>query len=56
MNEEEYVELNRLLAKLRVKALKDTSDPLMTIAEKERKLKTVRVIDFLRKTVEPQIN
>ncbi len=51
MEEKEYIELNTLLAKLRVNCLKEVGKPELTSSERERNYKLVRNIDYIRRTM-----
>ena len=49
MEEKEYIELNTLLAKLRVICLKEIGMPELTASDREKNYKLVRNIDYIRK-------
>lgn len=49
MEEQDYIELNTLLAKLRVVCFKEIGNPDLTTKERERNYKLVRNIDSIRK-------
>lgn len=49
MEEQDYVQLNTLLAKLRAICLKEMCDPNITTSGREQNLKLVRNIDNIRK-------
>lgn len=49
MEEQDYIELNTLLAKLRVYCLKEIGNPEITTSGREQNLKLVRNIDNIRK-------
>lgn len=48
MEEKDYVELQMLLAKLRVICLKETGNPNIKAKEREKQIKLVRSIDNIR--------
>lgn len=49
MNEQDYVELNTLLAKLRIICFKRIGNPDTDVKEREKNYKLVRNIDNIRK-------
>lgn len=49
MNEQDYVELNTLLAKLRIICFKEIGNPNTDVKEREKNYKLVRNIDNIRK-------
>ena len=49
MNEQDYVELNTLLAKLRIVCFKEIGNPNTDVKEREKNYKLVRNIDNIRK-------
>ena len=51
MEEQDYIELNTLLAKLRVVCFKEIGNLETTTPERERNLKLVRNIDNIRRQI-----
>lgn len=49
MEEQEYIELQNLLTKLRVFLLKQISDPHLVLKSRDMNIKMIRSIDNLRK-------
>ena len=49
MNEQDYVELNTLLAKLRIICFKEIGNPNTDVKVREKNYKLVRNIDNIRK-------
>ena len=49
MEEQDYIELNTLLAKLRVVCFKEIGNPETTTPERERNFKLIRNIDNIRR-------
>lgn len=56
MDENDYIELQTLLAKLRVVAMKEMADPNVITKIKQKDLKIVRNIDYLRNNAILHIN
>ena len=56
MDENDYIELQTLLAKLRVVAMKEMADPNVITKVKQKDLKIVRNIDYLRNNAILHIN
>ncbi len=48
MEEDEYIELQTLLAKFRIVAMKEMGDAKTTTKTREKDLKIIRHIDYLR--------
>lgn len=48
MEEQDYIELQTLLAKLRVSCLKEIGNPEIESSERERNFKMIRYIDHVR--------
>lgn len=48
MDEKDYIELQTLLVKLRVVALKEISDPNLIPKFRDRDMKIIRYVDWLR--------
>lgn len=48
MDEKDYIELQTLLVKLRVAALKEISDPNLIPKFRDRDMKIIRYVDWLR--------
>lgn len=48
MEEQDYIELQTLLAKLRVSCLKEIGNPDIESSERERNFKMIRYIDHIR--------
>ena len=55
MDEDDYIELQTLLLKLRVVYLKEISNPNTKTKVMEKDMQIIRKIDYLRKNVEPYI-
>lgn len=51
MNEDDYVELQTLLAKLRVVAMKQMGHSDTPVKNREKALKIIRYIDFLKNNI-----
>ncbi len=49
MEEQDYIELNTLLAKLRVFCFKEIGNPDTITSEREKNYRLVRNIDYIRK-------
>lgn len=48
MDEKDYIELQTLLVKLRIAALKEISDPNLIPKFRDRDMKIIRYVDWLR--------
>ena len=48
MDEKDYIELQTLLVKLRVIALKEISNPNLTAQIRDKDMKIIRYVDWLR--------
>ncbi len=55
MDEKDYIELQTLLVKLRVAALKEISDPNLIPKFRDRDMKIIRYVDWLRNNTILQI-
>ena len=55
MEEQDYIELNTLLAKLRVVCFKKIGNPDTSTSERERNYRLVRNIDNIRKQISLKI-
>lgn len=55
MKEEEYIELQNLLIRLRVKQLKEYSNNKNDITERRKAIRNIRAIDLLRKNIELEL-
>lgn len=48
MEEKDYIELQNLLVKLRIAALKEISNPNLIPKSRDRDMKIIRYVDWLR--------
>ncbi len=55
MDEKDYIELQTLLVKLRVAALKEISNPNLTAQFRDKDMKIIRYVDWLRNNIILQI-
>lgn len=56
MEEQDYINLQTLLAKLRVSCLKEISDPNIDSKIRDKDMKIIRYVDYLRNNIVLKVN